>query len=208
MENRTIKWRKSGKKGHIYKSMERYTFFKQFHDIPLTDYHLLTDRFQTRSFKKGDFITVPGQIQRELYFVKSGVQMAYFETGDKLYTLSFTYFPFLCAIAESFSFQVPSKYHLVCLTDSELDYITYADLQKLVDRSQQLERLFRRMTEAMFAGMIDLHIELRAMTIEERYKKFCRKSPHLLQLVPHKYIASYLGIDPTNFSKLFNNVTF
>lgn len=64
------------------------------------------------------------------------------------------------------------------------------------------------MTEAMFAGMIDLHIELRAMTIEERYKKFCRKSPHLLQLVPHKYIASYLGIDPTNFSKLFNNVTF
>ncbi|WP_257670677.1 Crp/Fnr family transcriptional regulator [Parapedobacter tibetensis] len=188
--------------------MERYQFFKQFHNISLTDYHLLTDCLKARSFKKGEFITVPGQIQRKLYFVKSGVQMAYFETGDKIYTLAFTYFPYLCAIAESFSFQVPSKYHLVCLTDSELEYITHDDLQNLVDQSQQMERLFRRMTEAMFAGMIDLHIELRAMTIEERYKKFCRKSPHLLQLVPHKYIASYLGIDPTNFSKLFNNVKF
>ncbi len=111
-------------------------------------------------------------------------------------------------ISCSFSFHVPSKYFLTCLTDSELEYITYDDLQKLVDQSQQIERLFRRMTEAMFAGMIDLHIELRAMTIEEWYKTFCRKSPHLLQLVPHKYIASYLGIDPTNFGKLFNNVKF
>jgi CRP-like cAMP-binding protein len=188
--------------------MERYEFFRGFHDISITDYHLLTDCLKVRSFKKGDFIIVPGQIQRDLYFVKSGVQMSYFDTDDKIYTLAFTYFPYLCGIAESFSFQVPSKYTLVCLTDSELEYLSYANLQKLVDQSQQIERLFRRMTEAMLAGMIDLHIELRAMTIEERYKTFCRKNPHLLQLVPHKYIASYLGIDPTNFSKLFNNVIF
>jgi hypothetical protein len=64
------------------------------------------------------------------------------------------------------------------------------------------------MTESMFAGMIDLHIDLRALSIEDRYKNFCRKSPDLLHLVPHKYIASYLGIDPTNFSKLFNKVQF
>src|SRR5690606_24095175 len=53
-----------------------------------------------------------------------------------------------------------------------------------------------------------LHIELHSMTIEERYKSFCQRSSHLLQLVPHKYIASYLGIDPTNFSKLFNTLKF
>ncbi|SEW52830.1 Crp/Fnr family transcriptional regulator [Chitinophaga arvensicola] len=188
--------------------MERYEFFKQFHNIHPADYHLLTDGFKTRSFRKGDFITIPGQVQRDLYFVKSGVQMSYFDTGDKIYTLSFSYFPLLCAIAESFSFQVPSKYHLVCLTDSELEYISYTDLQQLIDQSQQIERLFRRMMEAMLADMINLHIELRALTIEERYKNFCSKSPHLLQLVPHKYIASYLGIDPTNFSRLFNHVKF
>lgn len=188
--------------------MERYESFKQFYDIPTADYDLLTKNLKTRTFKKGDFITVAGQTQRELYFVKSGVQMSFFDADNKTHVIAFTYPPNLCAIPESFSFQIPSKYFLTCLTDSELDYITFEELQKLFDQSQPIERLFRRMTEAVLAGIINRHIELHSMTIEERYKTFCQRSPHLFQLVQHKYLASYLGIDPTNFSKLFNSVKF
>lgn len=188
--------------------MERHEYFKLFHDIETADYNLLTAKLKTKTFKKGDFITVVGQTQRVLYFVKSGVQMSFFDAYNKKHVVAFTYPPNLCAIPESFSFQTPSKYALTCLTDSELEYITFEELQKLFDQSQQLERLFRRMTEAVLAGMINRHIELHRMTIEERYKTFCQRSPHLLQLVPHKYIASYLSINPTNFSKLFNSVKF
>ena len=188
--------------------MERHEYFKLFHDISTTDYELLTKNLKTKTFKKGDFITVTGQTQKELYFVKSGVQMSFFDADNKTHVIAFTYPPNLCAIPESFSFQIPSKYFLTCLTDSELDYITFDELQKLFDQSQQIERLFRRMTEAVLSGMINRHIELHSMTIEERYKTFCQLSPHLFQLVQHKYIASYLGIDPTNFSKLFNTVKF
>lgn len=190
----------------LLQKMEQHEYFKLFHDISTTDYNLLTKNLKTQTIKKGEFITVPGQIQRELYFVKSGVQMSYFYANDKTHVIAFTYFPNLCAIPESFSFQTPSKYFLTCLTDSELEYIAFDELQKLFVQSQQIERLFRRMTEAVLAGMINRHIELHSMTIEERYKTFCQRSPHLLQLVPHKYIASYLGINPTNFSKLFNSV--
>lgn len=186
--------------------MERLDYFRQFHDIGTAEYDLLTVKLKTKLFKKGDFITVPGQVQKELYFVKSGVQMSYFDANDKTHVIAFTYFPNLCGIPESFSFQTPSKYYLTCLTDSELEYITYEDLNKIFDQSHSLERLFRRMTEFVLAGMINRHIELHALTIEERYKTFCKRSPQLLQLIPHKYIASYLGIDPTNFSKLYNKV--
>ncbi|MDX2279799.1 MAG: Crp/Fnr family transcriptional regulator [Saprospiraceae bacterium] len=188
--------------------MEQHEYFKQFHDIGTADYDLLTQNLKTKTFKKGEFITMAGQTQRALYFVKKGVQMSFFDAADKTHVIAFTYPPNLCAIPESFSFQTPSKYFLTCLTDSELDYITFDELQKLFDQSQQIERLFRRMTEAVLAGIINRHIELHSMTIEERYKIFCQRSMHLLQLVPHKYIASYLGIDPTNFSKLFNSVKF
>ncbi|MDZ4846345.1 MAG: hypothetical protein SH857_12430 [Chitinophagales bacterium] len=132
--------------------------------------------------------------------------MSYFETDSKIHVIAFTYPPNLCAIPESFSFQLPSKYYLTCLTDSEFQYLTFEELQKLFEQSQQLERLFRRMTEAVLAGIINRHIELHSMTIEERFKIFSQRSPHLLQLVSHKYLASYLSIDATNFSKLFNNV--
>ena len=188
--------------------MERYEYLKLFYNIDKADYDLLSGNLKPRSFKKGGYMTVPGQVQRDLYFVKSGVQMSFFDTDNKIHVIAFTYPPNPCAIPESFSFQQPSKYFLTCLTDSELEYITFDELQKLFDQSRQIERLFRRMTEFVLAGMINRHIELHSLTIEERYKVFCQRSPHLLHLVPHKYIASYLGIDPTNFSKLFNNVKF
>jgi hypothetical protein len=35
---------------------------------------------------------------------------------------------------------------------------------------------------------------------------FLRTSPHLLNLVPHKYLASYLGIDAATFPKLLGSV--
>lgn len=189
-------------------AMEHIAYFRLFHNISSDDYDLLCENLKPKTFKRGDFITVPGKIQRELYFVKNGVQMSYFEDDNKTHIIAFTYPPNLCAIPESFSFQMPSKYFLTCLTDSEMEYITFDGLQKLFEQSQQIERLFRRMTEAVLAGMINRHIELHSMNIEERYKAFCQRSPHLLQLVPHKHIASYLGIDPTNFSKLFNTVRF
>ena len=190
----------------MHKRMERYEYFKLFHDLSTAEYDLLTKNLKTKTFKKGDFIIAAGQTQRELYFVKSGVQMVYLDTNKKTHVLAFAFSPKFCAIAESFLFQVPSKYFLTCITDSEFDYITFEELQKLFNQSQQIERLFRRMTEVVLASVINRHIELLSLTIEERYKTFCKQSPHLLQLVPHKYIASYLGINQTNFSKLFNTV--
>jgi len=190
------------------KNMNRYEYFRLFHDISPADFDMLNDGLQSKSFKKGAFLTVPGQVQKNLFFVKSGVQMSYFDSENKSHVIAFTYAPNLCAIPESFSLQIPSKYYLTCLTDSEMDCITFEALQHLFDRSHQLERLFRKMTEFVLAGIINRHLELHSLSMEERYKTFCQRSPHLLQLVPHKYIASYLGIDPTNFSKLFNNVKF
>ena len=186
--------------------MELLDFFRQFHNLPEQDYELFNDVRSGKSLKKGDIIIRPGQIQKELLIVQDGVQMSYFESETKEHVIAFTYPPGLCAIPESFSMQQPSRYFLKCITDSEFSSISFTSLQNLFDESQQLERLFRKMTEAVLAGVISRHIELHTLDIEERFKAFCSRSPHLLQLVPHKYLASYLNIDSTNFSKLFNSI--
>jgi CRP-like cAMP-binding protein len=186
--------------------MDQLEFFKNFHPIAEDDYALLISNFKSKTFQKSEIIISPGQTQRELYFVKSGVQMSYYETETKTHVIAFTYPPNICAIPESFLFQTPSQYTLTCLTNSEMDYISFNTLQSLFDKSQALERLFRKMTEFVLAGTINRHIELHSLTMEQRYKSFCKRSAHLLQTIPHKYIASYLDIDPTNFRKLFNQV--
>jgi CRP-like cAMP-binding protein len=186
--------------------MDLYQYFQLFHPIDQSAFVLLTDRFKSRSFKKNEAIVQPGEVQRELYFVKQGIQMSLLETDAKPHVIAFTYPPNLCAIPESFMLQRPAPYALTCLTNSEMDYITFEVLNQLFDESRQIERLFRKMTEAILVGIITRHTELHTLTIEERFKVFTQRSPQLLQLIPHKYLASYLGIDPTNFSKLFNSV--
>ncbi|MBY0425449.1 MAG: Crp/Fnr family transcriptional regulator [Cytophagales bacterium] len=188
--------------------MERLEYFNLFHPIGANEHQLLSKKLKSKQFNKGDSIVVPGQIQKELYFVNKGVQMSYFDMDQKSHVIAFTYAPNLCAIPESFSQQIPSKYFLTSVTDSELEYITYEELHQVFDQSPSIERLFRKMTEIILSGLINRHIELHTLTIEQRYKAFCQRSAHLLHLVPHKYIASYLGIDPTNFSKLYNQVKF
>lgn len=186
--------------------MDFLQFFRLFHPISDENFELLTSNFKSRSFRKNEFITMPGQVQKEIYFVEKGTQMSYFENGDKIHVIAFTYPPNISAIPDSFYFQSPSDYYLKCLTDSEMYYLHYETVQKIFDRSQEIERLFRKMTEVVLAGIITRHKELQTLSMEERYLAFCRRSPQLLQLVPHKYIASYLGIDSTNFSKLYNSV--
>ena len=184
----------------------RLKFFNAFHVLSEAEYALLCSKLQPKKFLKGEIIIHPGQTQRQLYFINSGVQMSYFETEKKTHVVAFTYAPGPCALPDSFPMQQPSKYFLTSLSDSEVEYITYNNLQELFSQSQAIETLFRKMTEAILAGVINRHTELHSLTIEERYKAFCNRSGHLLQLVPHKYIASYLGIDATNFSKLYNTV--
>ena len=186
--------------------MDLLQLLKSVHNIDEEAFDLLLSEFTVKTFPRGSYIVQPGEIQRQFYFVIKGVQMSYFNSGEKQHVINFTYAPFPCAVPGSFMLQKPSTYYLKCLTATEMNCISYDTLQKLFDKSQQIERLFRKMTELLLAGTINRIIELHTLTIEEQFKVFTQRSPHLLQQVPHKYIASYLGIDHTNFSKLFNSV--
>lgn len=187
---------------------DRLGYLRMFHPISTEAFELLMTQINTKTFQKGSQLVVPGQIQKEMYFVKSGIQMSHFESEKKTHVIAFTYPPNLCAIPESFSLQKEAPYFLTCLTDSTLDCLSFQKLQWLMDESREIERLFRKMTEFILAGVLQRHLEIHTMSIKSRYLAFCRRSPGLLNTIPHKYIASYLHIDPTNFSKLYNQVKF
>jgi CRP-like cAMP-binding protein len=186
--------------------MDLFSFFNLFHPVSEETFSHLQQHLRTRHYAKGDFITREGQVQRELYFVKSGYQMSYLNLNGKVHVMAFTYPPNLCTIPDSFLLQRPSQYVLQCISDSEFESIPHSTLMELFDTQPVLERLFRKFTEAVLVGLIQRHIDLHTLSIEERFRGFATRSQHLLHSVPHKYIASYLDIDPTNFSKLFNSI--
>ena len=91
------------------------------------------------------------------------------------------------------------------MEDSSVEHITYEDLTTLFDASREIERAYRILTEKILASVLKRHMDLSCLSIEERFRQIVIKRSELFSLVQHKYIASYLNIDPTNFSKLYNN---
>jgi len=49
----------------IKPGMDRLTFLRQFSELSVKDYELLTESFAHRQFKKGEVLLAPGQTQRE-----------------------------------------------------------------------------------------------------------------------------------------------
>ncbi|MEM1136278.1 MAG: hypothetical protein AAGI07_10605 [Bacteroidota bacterium] len=97
-------------------------------------------------------------------------------------------------------------YFLETLTICKLLKTSYEKIIRLYEQSHMIERMSRIMVEKMLLGLSMRHIELQCCSAEERFKVFLRRSPHLLQLVPQKYLASYLSMTPETFSRLIRNV--
>ncbi|GAA4408525.1 Crp/Fnr family transcriptional regulator [Nibrella viscosa] len=158
-------------------------------------------------FKRKTVMTAAGEIERYLYFVLDGVQRAYYlGEGNKEVTLIFSYTGSFSGIANSFQLQQPSRYCLETLTASRFLRMTYTDFARLIDTYPAICRWAHLATAQAMSGLMDRYIEIATYSAEEKFRVLLTRSPHVLQLIPHKYLASYLGLDPTTFSKLMASV--
>ena len=151
-------------------------------------------------------MTAAGQTEKYVYFVLEGIQKSYYLNRGKEHVIAFTYPPSFTGIPESFLSQIPSAYFLQTITGSKFLRLSHSRHEQLMNEFRPIETLFRKATEGVLIGFVKRHYELMAFDIESRFRSFVQRSPHLLNTVPHKDLASYLRIDPTNFSKLLSTV--
>lgn len=152
-------------------------------------------------------MTHAGEVERYLYFVLEGAQRAYYVTeAGKEQTVVFTY-PFsFSGVADAFLLQTPALYFMETLTASVFLRCRHDRLREVMEEHREVERLVSLATALALHGALERQIELSCYTAEEKFRTLLKRSPHLLQHIPHKYLANYLGMDPTNFSKLLASV--
>jgi CRP-like cAMP-binding protein len=157
--------------------------------------------------KRKEILTAPGEVEKYLYFVVEGVQRVYyFDDLNRESTLVFTYTPSFGGVLDSMLQEIPSRYYFEALTPSLFLRASFSDIQRLVKEIPAVETLIRKGVAGALGGVLERLVEVQCFSSEERFRNLLKRSPHILQLVPHKYIASYIGIDATNFSKLINKV--
>lgn len=163
--------------------------------------------WQPVKYKRKTILTAAGEVERNLYFVMEGVQRAFYVSDNHPEaTIVFTYAGSFSGVADSFLTQQPSKYFLETLTSSNMLKTSYQQVQHLMDKYHNIERWIRIAASFALMGVLERQVELLSYSAEEKFRTLLNRSPHVLQIIPHKYLASYLGLDPSTFSKLLGTV--
>jgi CRP-like cAMP-binding protein len=158
------------------------------------------------TYGRKQLLTRQGETEKYLYLVLDGVQRAYCLHDNKEATLVFSYPISFSGIIDSFFLQQPSRFYLETITGSVLLRIHYNDMANLMAEYRQIETWVRLALTKTLADTLQRQIELLAYSAEGKFTTMLQRSPHILNLIPHKYLASYIGVDPTNFSKLLGRV--
>jgi len=182
-------------------------FIQALHPLKEEESGKFLSTWQLFECKRKTILTAAGETEKHLYFVLEGVQRAFYIGNEKQEaTIVFTYAPSFSGVADSFLTQTPSKYFLETLTSSRFLRTTYKQLEQLMNEYPAIQRMVLNLTSFALKGVLERQIELQCFSAEEKFKTLLKRSPHVLQIIPHKYLASYLGIDATTFSKLLGSV--
>ncbi|AXG69855.1 hypothetical protein KORDIASMS9_02083 [Kordia sp. SMS9] len=148
----------------------------------------------TITVKKGEIIQHSGTLNSKIYHVKSGLLRGY--TIDKKGKEHiFIFAPENWTIADSNPPEIPCELFIDALEDS-----TVIVMQKNVDdEKDNVKPIIKRL-----AVLQKRVIMLMSYSAKERYQHFIETYPNILQRVPQKMIASYLGITPEALSTIKN----
>lgn len=138
---------------------------------------------------KGQILQHAGELNSKIYVVKSGLLRSY-SIDKKGKEHIFMFAPENWTIADSVSAELPSELIIEALEESEL--IVY---QKNVVPDIDVEPLIKRIN--VLQKRI---IMLMSSSAIERYEHFIETYSDIVQRVPQKMIASYLGVTPETLS--------
>ncbi|MBL1279849.1 MAG: Crp/Fnr family transcriptional regulator [Fluviicola sp.] len=161
----------------------------------------LTASVQILSIKKGTLLQKQGDINSNLYFVKKGMLRSYI-IDEKGKEHIFMFAPEGWLIADG-SLDNTNELFIDALENTEVEVVSQKDFYELflplasVNDTDRAEGMLRRMS--VMQKRIIMLISASAI---ERYEHFMKTYPDVIQRVPQKMIASYLGITPEALSKV------
>lgn len=84
--------------------------------------------------------------------------------------------------------------------------IDYREYNKLSSSNPRINQSHRHMLENALVQAIDRIDDFTLRSPEKRYLRMLKEQPELVQRVPQKYLASYLGITPISLSRIRNRI--
>lgn len=173
--------------------------------VPLTheEKALILSKIEVQHYKAKTILLQAGEICKYSYFVNSGILRS-FNINDHIveHVLHFACEGWWIGDMYSLLSQKPGNLFIEVLEDAEVVALSKENQELLYHEIPKLERFFRILTENSLVAHQERLMDNLSLSAEERFEKFCSKYPTLIQHVPQKQIASYIGVTPEFFSKM------
>jgi len=164
---------------------------------------LFLSKTETKQYKAKTIILNAGEVSKYSYFVNSGLLRS-FNINDNIveHVLSFACEGWWIGDMYSLLSQKPGNLFIEVLEEAEVVLLSKENQEQLYKEIPKLERFFRILTENSLIAHQERLMDNLSLSAEERFDKFCKRYPTLIQKVPQKQIASYIGVTPEFFSKM------
>jgi CRP-like cAMP-binding protein len=168
------------------------------------EHEQLVDRcYKSRLAKRGEILLEKGNVARYLYFVVKGCLRVFLTKDDGSEWTRFLIFENCFGTAfPSFVQQKPSVAAIQSMEASELLMISHHDAQVLIREIPGWETMMRLGLEQDYIASIQRIESLITLDAKERYNILMQTQPGLIQRLPGKIIADYLGMSQETLSRL------
>jgi CRP-like cAMP-binding protein len=188
----------------MYDSLKKYCQQR----VPFLEQELdLIDQyFEEKKLKKKEFLQQDDRVCNFIAFVVNGaIRHFHIKDGvEKTCDLSFDHA--WVTDFQSFTSDTIGKMNLQAMEDSTVYLIRKNNLLALYQECSKYETFGRLMAEQVAQRATDIAMSLSSEKPEERFQNLIKKQPDLLQKVPQKYIANFLGISPESLSRIRNRI--
>lgn len=167
------------------------------------EWDVLKEHLHKVEYKKNEVITHAGNIENYLYFIVRGVIRYYFYSdSSRDHTLGFRTSPAGFCAYTSFITRKPSSVGSQAMSRVLAYRVSYDELERLYVEMDRIERLSRMFLQLAYVDKEEKEFNLMSKTASGFYQDFCCKFPQIIESVPQKYIASYMGIAPESLSRI------
>lgn len=180
------------------KTLNRYT------PVSSASFEKLLSISRLRSLPKDQFLLHAGEVATRMYVVCKGIVVSqYLRSDGSSHIKNFFIEGNFAASTVSCLQSSPSDFSLQCVEDSVILDMSYHEYKELISRYDDLKLMYlNHLEQSWIIKNEKRQIAFATQSAGERYRTFLSEYPDLEKRVPQHQIASYLGITPTQLSRI------
>lgn len=143
-----------------------------------------------------------GELAKHLFVIKSGAARMWYNKDGKDYTLQFFLEGDSVCLYEILLRDESSEFTLETIEPTEVLVFCKDDIMEYFYSNPEFKEKVMKYIVDKMVNYVHLFLSMQIHSPEQRYAELLKQRPDIIQRIPQRYIASFLGITPESLSRI------